>query len=81
MGHRVPVVSYIRLRTVLGSFSVLSDPAPLARLQIVCDYSVVVDRQYRLLRNEGVCLRNHRRLIMPLNLQRWHLATTQPSVV
>ena len=38
----MPIVSYIRLRTVPGSFSVLSDPAPLARLKVVCDYSVVL---------------------------------------
>ena len=31
----------IRLRTALGSFSVLTDPAPLARLEIELQYKVL----------------------------------------
>lgn len=35
----------IQFRTVLGGFSVLTDPAPLARLEIVFQYSVFHRKQ------------------------------------
>ena len=38
----------IQFRTVLGGFSVLTDPAPLARLEIVFQYSVFnLSRRFR----------------------------------